>query len=154
MGLEAGGSGAALPINFMQSHESQGCTAAASQALTWGQGVWGWGIVPVFFHAAVQIDVYALVILQLVHGVLLLSPARSHAMIHSLYAFAFEAVILALAFMIYFARPWCEAWPAAKFPDYKERVLQCAAFLACCGIVPYSSKAFVSKVFKLVACYI
>ena len=55
-------------------------------------------------------------ILQLVHGVLLLSPARSHAMIHSLYAIAFEAVILALAFTMYFARPWCAAWPAVESP--------------------------------------
>ena len=56
-----------------------------------------------------QIDVYALVILQLVHGVLLLSPARSQAMVDSPYAFAFEAIILALAFTIRFARPWCAA---------------------------------------------
>ncbi|KAK9842216.1 hypothetical protein WJX81_000983 [Elliptochloris bilobata] len=59
--------------------------------------------------SAALIDVYALVILQLVHGVLLLDPARSSAMIHSLCVLAFEAVILALAVTMCFARPWYKA---------------------------------------------
>lgn len=57
--------------------------------------------------ACAQIDVYALVILQIVHGVLLMNPARGSEMIYSLYVFAFEAVILSLALTIRFARSWC-----------------------------------------------
>ncbi len=60
-----------------------------------------------FGCAAAQIDVYGLVILQLVHGVLLLDAARANAMIQSLYVFAFEAVIVAVALTIRFARRWC-----------------------------------------------